>query len=226
MTKIIIIFCFVIILLVSLPHYAYSVSSFDPVEYDVAEKRIDRHEWVLRFSPHIGYTIKNSNNDPLLAPLGIEKNLKRFQYILLNAEVGYQMYRNWFATVGFVYNHSFYQKPVDGGLNIYGIPFGVKYVLLESDYKSDDNLFLDRARYWFGIFLGPYIRDESITVNLGARTTSGSDLDVAFGTGAHTGFDYFLTPNFGLGIELKFHYIYFDDDIIIFSGGPSIIGRF
>jgi len=219
---------FIVALLVALsPVYSHATGDFDPAEYDNIETETDRREWVLRFSPHAAYLAKNSSNaDPLLSRLGIRKRLTQFVYILLNADLDLQMYRNWFVTGSFIYSHAFYKNPVDGGINIFGFPFGIKYALLEDDYDSDGDSFLDRSRYWVGGFVGPYVKYESITINLGARKTHGSSTNVAVGVGAHTGFDYFISSNFGLGIQVKVQYIYFDDDLIIFSGGPSLIGRF
>lgn len=202
---------------------ASSVS--DPSQYERVESGTDRREYILRFTPSVGWLGGDSNSDPVLSQIGINKKLNPLDYILLNLDMDFQMFHNWFATGSFMYSHAFYKDPVHGGIDIFGIPFGIRYVVLESDYFSYGTG-MDRARFWIGASAGPYIKNESITVNVGGQDFHGSTTDVAFGIGAHTGFDYFLNPNLGFGIQVKFQYILFDNDIIMFSGGPSIIGRF
>lgn len=217
----------VALLVVSFPCHSSASGDFDPAEYDIVASEMNRREYILRFTPNAGYLAEGSSSSyPIAGQTDINKKLKSFDYILLNTDLDIQIYRNWFATGSFIYSHAFYNDPVGGGIDIFGIPFGIRYVLLESDYVAYTTDIIDRLRYWVGASVGPYIKNESITIDLGARSTHGSSTNTAVGVGAHIGFDYFLGPNIGLGIQVKVQYINFDDDIIIFSGGPSLIGRF
>lgn len=187
----------------------------------------NEREYFLRLTPSIGsLTQKGSYEDPILGRLGIKKDLDSFDYVLLNLDLDVQLHRKWFATGAFIYSHAFFNAPVDGGVDVYGFPFGVKYMLLEASNYSACGPFLDHLQYWIGASAGPYVNSESITVNIGARNTHGSSVNAALGLDAQTGIDYFFNSNIGVGLQFKFQYLFFDPNIIIFSGGPSITGRF
>lgn len=138
MNKIIPIIFVVVLIVVLFPRHSDAAGDFDPAEYDYVEKEGNRRECILRFNPSIAYITKyGSNNEPFLDRFGVKKQLKRFDYIHFNMDLDIQIYRNWFATGSFIYSHAFYKTPLRGGVDMFGVPFGIKYVLLERDYQSD-----------------------------------------------------------------------------------------
>ncbi len=188
--------------------------------------KADHREYVIRFTPSLGYLSKDGGGDPLLRRLGIKKELESFDEIILNADVDYEIYPNLFATGSFMYAHDFYNDPIHGGVDIYGFPLGIRYVVLQRDLPNRVTAGMDNLRFWVGASMGPYMMDEEITVNIGGRNSHGSSTNAALGVNAHAGFDYFFSRHIGLGVQGKFQYLLFDNNVMIVSGGPSIIGRF
>lgn len=194
-----------------------------------------RREVSVRFTPGFGYVF---NLD------GMKPYMKNVLYILPDVEVDVQIYKRLFATGSFTYARTSNNGTIggflaDGSANLYGISFGVKYVSKDEISPTND-FFLDRSRFWIAGAVGPYITNLDVSSSL--ANISASAPSTNFGMNFGTGFDYYIYPNLGLGLQLKLHYIRFNadaimvdgvvipanyhDDYMIFSGGPSIIGRF
>ncbi|MFH0799807.1 MAG: tetratricopeptide repeat protein [Pseudomonadota bacterium] len=206
--------------------------AIDTQPYSVASRR----EVSVRFTPSLGYLFKFADEvKPYMSPLF---------YILPDVEVDVQIYRRLFGTASFMYARTSNGGTVggfsaNGSANIYGISFGVKYVSNDEIKALDGTSFLDRSRFWIAGAVGPYITNLDASSDFANISTPTS---TNFGMNFGTGFDYYLYPNLGFGLQLKLHYIRFNisdikingvscpvnygGDYMIFSGGPSIIGRF
>lgn len=177
-----------------------------------------RREIGIRFTPDIGY----------LYPVGSDFKAERFIYLMLDGGVDVQLYGGWFATGYFTYAHTKWESASQGGgIDIYAPTFGIKYQRMAEDFEPHEaRFFLDKSRYWFGVAVGPYITNASAAaVPVGGPfSTSRNSVDI--GANATAGFDYYFYPNVGAGVNLKFHFVNFDENYFIFSGGPHIVGRF
>ncbi|MFA4875575.1 MAG: tetratricopeptide repeat protein [bacterium] len=183
---------------------------------DIAPKTVAlRREVNVRFSPNIGYLIN----------VGDQLKVDRFMYLLLDGGVDVQIWRNWFATFDFLYGHTKWNNNMQGdGMNIFGPTFGIKYVLMEYDWTRPKDTPLDKSRYWFSLSVGPYITHLSAAAASNAFTDSTKKVDVGANLGA--GFEYYFHPNVGAGLQVKLHYIGFDENYFIFTAGPCLVGRF
>lgn len=199
-------------------------NSFDRAQYDIAGSHSGHREVIFRFTPNIGGFFKfGQSDDPLIRKLGVtSRPIREFVYFMLNPELDVQLYKPWFLIMSFTYANARYKKPLSGGINMFGPSLGIRYVLMENRYVSDDDLFLDKSRYWVGAQLGPYVTYQRVSEG----AISGSRTDVDFAMRAGAGFDYFFNDHIGIGGQLDVQYIAYIDDYIILSGGPSILGRF
>lgn len=212
----------------------------------------------LKITPNIGYLGK------------IPKDVfNQFLYIMPEITVDVQIYEHWFATGSFLYSRTTDSIPVidlstiglglidtSGDMNAYGITFGVKYILRETDYNPVTDSFLDRSRFWTSVSAGPYITNlnADVTSSVALPNTFSKSRSITttnFGFNAGIGFDYFFRPNFSIGLQFKVHYVRFsgslststgnanddainnalntylkNNDYIIFGGGPSLSWRF
>ena len=163
------------------------------------------------------------------ALLGIDSTISGFinpySALFVDTELDVQIYKRLFGTASFLYGHTFSKAGPAGNdmsTDIYGVSFGLKLVS-QDDITEPFLTFLDRARFWAMADIGPYISTGSITLT-GAGTTS---TQTSIGVGGGAGFDYFFIPNFGMGLSIKAHYVNMNmDGYVIFSGGPTLIGRF
>lgn len=171
-----------------------------------------RREMNLRLTPNLGViTMFNSSTLPL----------NQFMYLLLDGEFDVQIHRNFFGIASFSYARTTFKAPQSGNFNIYSPSFGVKIATLNK--VSEPVLtFLDRSRIWFSGQFGPaFVRgnDSSGLVAVSNETS----LSIT----AAAGFEYFFHPNIALGMQGKMNYVgYSVDNFIIFSVGPSFVGRF
>jgi|GEM_PF-2296893 len=177
-----------------------------------------RREVSARISPMIAY----------MAPTGDDLNIKNFVYLMFDTEVDVQIYKRWFATGSFMYAHTKWEDSAQGGgMNIYAPTFGVKYAVILDDQEPLGNTsILNRSRYFFSLAVGPYITDVSAAqVPAGGYFNTARDaVDIGVNVGA--GFDYYFHPNVGWGIQMKAHYVAFDENYFLISGGPHLLFRF
>ncbi len=183
---------------------------------EIAPKSVAyRREVSARFSPNIGYFLN----------VGDQLNVNKFMYLLFDGGVDVQIWQAWFATANFFYGHTKWQNNMQGnGMNIYAPTFGVKYVLREDQWTRPKDTVLDKSRYWFSLSVGPYITDLSGAANSIPFSAGTKEVDV--GANAAAGVEYYFVPNVGAGLQVKLHFVNFDENYFIVTGGPSIIGRF
>ncbi len=173
---------------------------------------------------------------------GLESHVNRFLFIMPDAEIDVQIYKHVFGTAAFDYVRTTGSGVYDiykiNGMNIYGISFGAKYVSKYEKPMAGGN-FMDNSRYWIAAAVGPYITDINLSSSSGAASVKSTNFGLNFGTG----FDYYIYPNIGLGLQVKMHYVrfsgdfsgniggspisyHYNDDYMIFSAGPVLSGRF
>lgn len=203
-------FCFV---LLSAAAFANASSATtEPAPVAVNNKNYQGKEILFRLSPKFGFLGKMRQNY-------LDSAIKRF--IFENGEAGleFQFAEHWFGSFTFHYSHlrgkSFQGFVGDG--HIYAPTGGVKIV--SSTKFPSTGEFFDDTRWWFGMEFGPYfttlntrLPDDQNGTNLG------------FNTGA--GFDYFFASRFAAGLQMKLHYVKFDqDDYFLFTFGPHLVVR-
>jgi len=175
-------------------------------------------EITLKLTPNIGYLGK------------IQKNVfQQFLFLMPEASIDVQIYKNWFATGSFLYTRTTnetwqtaLQNP-NATWNSYGITFGIKYILREGDYAPDSDSFIDRSRFWTSIEAGPYITniDASIYYTGTASTYHRSITSTNFGFNAGIGMDYYFSPHFSAGLQFKINYVKFDASLPTSTGNPD-----
>ncbi len=177
-----------------------------------------RRETSIRLSPMIAY----------LVPAGDDLKVKKLVYLMFDAEADVQIQGNWYATGSFTYAHTKWESASQGGgMNTYAPSFGVKYAVYFGDVEPVANTIIaNRSRYFFSLAAGPYITSVSAAAIPAGGYFSTSRTAVDIGVNAGAGFDYYFHPNVGWGVQMKMHYVAFDENYFIIAGGPHLAFRF
>ena len=180
-----------------------------------------RHEVNLRLTPSFGAIV---GLDQTISPY-----INKYSPIMLDSEVDVQIYRYLHGFGSFLYGRTIGTSIPSGqnmSTSIYGLGFGLKLVS-HDDISEPFTTFMDRARFFAMAGAGPYFSTGSITLTAANLATGATTTEASLGLIAGTGFEYFFNKNFGLGFNVKLHYVNLSlDNYFLFTLGPSVVGRF
>ena len=152
----------------------------------------------------------------------LQDSLRSVIFVAPEASLEFQITNHWFGVLNFAYAQ-LRGKRVGGvtdNANMYGPTLGFKIVSDTNDASTGD--FFDDTRWWFTLQAGPYVTDYQ-SQGLGLARL----VETQIGANSGIGFDYFFKTNWGIGLQAKFHYVYYSrDDYILFTAGPSLTLRF